>query len=104
MVKKLNYKEFDEAIAHGDWILDFYTDHCGPCKMLDATMAKVLKDNPIVSLAKCNIEDDPEYQERFEVTGTPLVLFYHDGVEKARFSGAYGEDKIRECLSVCLYD
>ena len=104
MIKKVPYAEFDETVRSGDWIIDLYTDHCGPCKMLDGTMAKILQDNPIVHLAKCNIEDYPEYQKRFAVTGTPLVLFYHNGVEKTRFSGAQSPEKVRECLSVCLYE
>ncbi len=104
MIKKLHYAEFDETIKTGDWIIDFYTDHCGPCKILDVSMAKILRENPIVNLAKCNIEDDPEYADRFQVSGTPLVLFYHDGVEKARFSGAYGPEKIKECLSISMYE
>ncbi|MCF0142956.1 MAG: thioredoxin family protein [Parasporobacterium sp.] len=104
MIKKMPYEEFDKAVAEGDWIIDFYTDHCGPCKMLEATLLKLLQENPIVNLAKCNIEDYPEYQERFNVTGTPLVLFYHNGAEKERFSGAYGEDRIRQCLSSSMYE
>ena len=103
MIKKVSYKDFDKTVKEGDWIIDFYTDHCGPCKMLDVSMGQVLVKNPIVNLAKCNIEDDPEYVERFKVSGTPLVLFYHDGVEKERFSGAQGTDKIMETLSKSMY-
>lgn len=104
MILKVPYKEFEQTVKNGIWIVDFYTDHCGPCKMLEPVIEKVLFNNPIVNLAKCNIEDDPEYSERFDVDGTPTVLFYNDGVEKSRFVGAWGEDKIMECLSDCMYE
>lgn len=104
MILKIPYSEFDETVKNGIWIADFYTDHCGPCKMLDPVMEQVLFDNPIVNLAKCNIEDDPEYSERFGVEGTPTVIFLNNGIEKERFVGAWGRDKIMECLSRCMYD
>lgn len=104
MVRKVAYKDFDTTVAQGDWIVDFYTDHCGPCKMLEAVLEPILFDNPIVNLAKCNIEDDPEYAERFEVDGTPTVLFYHDGVEKYRFFGAQDKLTVMKALSISMYD
>ena len=42
MVRKVAYKDFDATIAQGDWIVDFYTDHCGPCKMLEAVLEPIL--------------------------------------------------------------
>lgn len=104
MVRKVAYKDFDKTVADGDWIVDFYTDHCGPCKMLDAVIEPIVFDNPIVNLAKCNIEDDPEYAERFEVEGTPTVLFYHNGVQKQRFTGAQDRATVMKALSASMYD
>ena len=104
MVRKVAFKDFDKTVKHGDWVIDFYTDHCGPCKMLDVVLDEVLFDNPIVNLAKCNIEDDPEYVQRFEVEGTPTVLFYHEGIEKQRFFGAQDRETIIKCLSASMYD
>ena len=96
MIKKLHYAEFDETIKTGDWIIDFYTDHCGPCKILDVSMAKILRENPIVNLAKCNIEDDPEYADRFQVSGTMEW-------KKQGFPARMGRKKSKNvCQSLCM--
>ena len=102
-VIKVAADKFDETIREGIWIADFYTDHCGPCKVLDVVVDQVLFDNPMVNLAKCNIEDDPAYAERFDVRGTPTLIFFNDGQETGRFSGAWGRDKVEEYLSQCMY-
>lgn len=102
-VIKVAADKFDETIREGIWIADFYTDHCGPCKVLDVVIDQVIFDNPEVNLAKCNIEDDPEYVDRFGVDGTPTVIFFNDGEEKCRFVGAWPREKVEECLSECMY-
>ena len=102
-VCKVSAEKFDETIREGIWIADFYTDHCGPCKVLDMVMDQIIFDNPEVNLAKCNIEDDPAYTDRFDVQGTPTVIFFNDGEEKCRFSGAWPREKVEEYLSECMY-
>ena len=102
-VCKVSADKFDETIREGIWIADFYTDHCGPCKVLSVTVDQVIFDNPTVNLAKCNIDDDPSYAERFEIRGTPTLIFFNDGRETGRFAGAWGRDKVEEYLSACMY-
>ena len=103
MVKFVPEEEFDAVTKEGLWIVDFYTEHCGPCKVLDIVIDQVIYDNPIVNLAKCDIEKSPAYVERFQVEGTPTVLFMYNGEIKDRWIGAYGRDKIEESIARALY-
>lgn len=102
-VLKVKEEDFDKVTKEGFWIADFYTVHCGPCKMLDIVLNDIICDNPEINLAKCDIEESPAYVDRFDVHGTPTLLFINDGEIKDRMSGAYGRDTVEEYISKCMY-
>lgn len=103
-IKYVPEKEFDNTIAQGLWIADFYTDHCGPCKMLDIVLHQIVSDNPLVNIARCNIEDSPEYARRFDIMGTPTLIFFMDGVRKQSFMGGKPREEIEQIIGECMYD
>ena len=84
MVKNVAEEEFDAVTKEGFWIADFYTDHCGPCKMLDVVIGEIIYDNPEINLAKCDIEKSPAYVDRFHIQGTPTLYFILDGRLRAK--------------------
>ena len=103
MVKYVPCEEFDEVTKEGFWIADFYTDHCGPCKILDMVIAEIMFDNPEINLAKCDIEKSPGYTERFDIQGTPTLYFMLDGQIKKEISGSQPRDVLEEIISEVMY-
>lgn len=103
MIKFVEEKDFNEVTKEGFWIADFYTDHCGPCKMLDLVMDEILFDNPEINLAKCNIETSPDYIERFGLRGTPTLYFMMDGEIKKRISGSQTRQALEEIISEVMF-
>lgn len=103
MTRFVNAEEFDEVTKEGFWIADFMTDHCGPCKMLDMVLSEIIYDNPEINLAKCDIEKSPAYTERFDVQGTPTLLFMMDGEVKSTISGIQPREVLEELISEAMY-
>lgn len=103
MTRFVTAEEFDEVTKKGFWIADFLTDHCGPCKMLDMVLAEIIYDNPEINLAKCDIEKSPAFTQRFDIQGTPTLLFILDGEIKDTLSGAQPRDVLEEKISETMY-
>ena len=103
MTRFVTTEEFDEVTKEGFWIADFMTDHCGPCKMLDMVLAEIIYDNPEINLAKCDIEKNPAFTERFDIQGTPTILFMMDGEIKATLTGSQPRDVLEETISEAMY-
>lgn len=103
MTRFVTAEEFDEVTRKGFWIADFLTDHCGPCKMLDMVLAEIIYDNPEINLAKCDIEKSPAFTQRFDIQGTPTLLFILDGEIKDTLSGAQPRDVLEEKISETMY-
>ena len=103
MTRFVNAEEFDEVTKEGFWIADFMTDHCGPCKMLDMLMSQIVYDNPEVNIAKCDIEKNPSYADRFHVMGTPTLLFMMDGEIKSTVTGFQSREVLEGMISEAMY-
>lgn len=97
-------KDYDETVANGFWIADFYTTLCGPCKLIDRILTEIVSDNPDINWAKCNLESDWDMKDRYDVSGTPTLIFYLDGEEKGRMIGGFHtREEIEAEISRILY-
>ena len=84
----LNSQTFDQGVAKGVTLVDFYADWCGPCR----TMAPILKEvahdlGAAAKVAKVNVDEDRELAQRFRVRGIPLLVVLKDGKEVQRMVG-----------------
>jgi len=94
-----------QAASDGKPILiDFYTDWCTYCKMMDTTtftdtsVTSYIRGNILV--AKVNAEKDSALANSYGVTGYPtLVLVEPDGSEIDRFIGYYPPEKFLPALT-----
>lgn len=91
----LNEDNFDEKIKKGNWVIDFWAEWCGPCKMMGPhfeVAAREMKGK--VNFGKINIEESSELAGRFEVMSIPTIIYFKDGEQVNRTSGAMPSDEI----------
>lgn len=100
----LTTKNYQQTIASGLWIADFYTSTCGPCKLIDRLLREIVSQDPDVNWARCNLEDDPDLATKYQVMGTPTLIFYLDGKECSRMIGGFhSREELLQEISRVLY-
>lgn len=81
-------------------IADFYSDSCVPCKRMSPLLAETEEENPEgIKLVKLNINFDGETAQKYNVTSVPTLVFFKDGTEKARLTGAVKKAQLTETIN-----
>lgn len=93
MIKYLENNNLDELIGDGIYLVDFYADWCGPCKMLGSVL-----ESMDLNIIKVNTDKFPELATKFGVMSIPTVVIYKDKEEKTKFIGFRSKEDIEDII------
>lgn len=95
----LDRKKFDEIKqAEGTVLIDFFASWCGPCKMLSPVIDEIAEERPDVTVAKVNVDDEPELAEQFGVFSIPTLVVMKNGEVVHQSAGARPKAQILKLL------
>lgn len=94
MIKYLEKENYKDIIKNGVWIVDFYADWCGPCKML----GKVLESID-ANILKVNVDTHNELATEFGVMSIPTICFFKNGNLEKKEIGFRNKDEIKNYLA-----
>jgi thioredoxin 1 len=81
-------------------VVDFWAEWCGPCHMVAPVLEEIATEKQgKLTIAKLDIDANPETARRFGILSIPSMLLFVDGVEKRRLVGARGKSQILGELS-----
>jgi thioredoxin 1 len=88
---------FDETIGSSGEavVVDFWAEWCGPCKMIAPILDEIAAEHAgKVSIAKLNVDENPDIARRFDVMSIPTLIVFKDGVAQKRLVGAKGKGQL----------
>lgn len=87
-VEHLTESNFEEKIASGVVLVDFFATWCGPCKLLGPTVEEIGAENDgSYSVYKVDIDECEDIAMDFAIMSVPTLIVFKDGVEAARMIG-----------------
>ena len=61
-------------------LVDFWAEWCGPCKQIGPVLEELSDElGDKVTVAKVNIDDDPQTPTKFHVRGIPTLMIFKGG-------------------------
>jgi len=89
-IGNLSEGTFDEVVGSADKpvLVDFWAEWCGPCKMITPILEEIASEQDGISIAKVNVDENPDIARRFEVMSIPTLIMFQDGVPAKRLVGA----------------
>lgn len=98
-------QNFDKEVLESKLpvLVDFFADWCGPCKMI-APLVEELADHykSKAKVVKLNVDDSMDSAQKYGVMSIPTLIFFKDGKEVDRATGALPKDTMAEKLEALL--
>jgi len=80
-------------------IIDFWSEHCGPCKMLSPVLDEVAAEiGDTAKVTKVDVMDQRDLAMKFGIRAVPTLIFMKDGEVKETKTGIMMKDAIIEKL------
>ena len=95
----LTLDNLESTIENNDIILiDFWSESCGPCKLIGPIFEKVSEKYPGIVFAQCNTEEERALANHFRIMSVPTLAIFCDQVLIHRKGGMVSEEELEDLI------
>lgn len=97
----LTEASFDTEIGKHTEVLmvDFWAEWCQPCRAIAPALEELAQESKgSVSLAKVNVDDNPQLAARYGIRSIPTILFMKNGKVMDQVIGAVPKSQMKKKL------
>ncbi len=103
MAQNVTNENFSSIINNPVAVIDFWATWCGPCRRVAPIMEELAEEYAgRVAIAKCDIEENDELAEQFQIMSVPTILFFKNGQLADKLVGAAPKDDIKKRIDALL--
>ena len=98
-VKTFTDNNFDDETSKGVVLVDFWAEWCGPCRRLAPTVDALASEfDGRATVAKLNVDENPNVPGRFAVRGIPTLLLFKGGQVVDQVVGLADKDQLKKVI------
>ena len=104
-IKTISDDGFEKDVLGADEpvLVDYWAEWCGPCKQVAPILSELAGEmTGRVTIAKLNIDENPETPTRYGVRGIPTLMLFKDGQVAATKVGAASKSQLSQWLESVL--
>ncbi len=91
----LEKENFNDVIKEGKYLVDFYAEWCGPCKMMGPVLEK-LEDK--INVVKVNVDEHEDLAREYGIMSIPTLIFFENGEIVKQLVGFHNEDDLKNII------
>lgn len=91
---------FEEDIASGVVLVDFWAEWCGPCQVMIPRLEELaVKMGASAKVMKMNVDENPQTPQKFRIMSIPTMIVFKDGKAVEQVVGARSVDDLTALLA-----
>lgn len=103
MAKILGKDNFNDTIANGVTLVDFWAEWCGPCRMQLPILEEVSEEiGEKATVGKINVDHELELAQRFGVQSIPTLILFKDGEIIDKMVGVQAKETLVDKINKAL--
>jgi thioredoxin 1 len=102
LTKAVSDESFQQDVldAKGAVLVDFWAEWCGPCRMIAPILEEIAQEyRGKLTIAKVNIDDNPETPSTYAVRGIPTMILFQDGKPVDTKVGAMPKSQMKDWIA-----
>jgi len=102
-VVKVTDSEFENLVLKSEkpFLLDFWAEWCGPCKMIAPVLEQIAEEkSDVIIIGKINVDENSQTATKFGIRGIPTLMLFKNGEAIGTQVGALSKNDLEKFITV----